>query len=275
MATTFEGATRADVQRFAPEAIDSIVLGPNLRLEIDDAYIEELAHSIAKYDQLEPGIVRRDSEGRPVLVAGFCRLEAVKRINADPAAYGADKPKPYLAVFRRMNEDEALEVNLEENLKRRDLSPMDLARAAVQLERIGWERARIASAMHCTAAHVGSLLSLVELPGNVTLMVHRRRLPVSAALALRKLPRERVDALAERLESGEVTAQVVIREAKAEKRAAGKKLGRTLGEVKAFLEDLATGPATDLLAWIDGELPDDAVASLLAERDPVRAERVA
>lgn len=253
MATTFQGATRADVQRFAPEAIGSIVLGKNLRTEIDDAYIEELAHSIAKIGQLEPGIVRRDSEGNPVLVAGFCRLEAVRRINANPSVYGTDKALPYEAVFRRMNEDQALEINLEENLKRLDLSPMDLARAAAELERIGWERARIAKAMHCTAAHVGSLLSLIELPSAVALMVHRRTLPVSAALAMRKLPRPKVEFLAERLAAGEVTPQIVIREAKAEKRAAGKRLGRTLAEVKEFLGSLSTAPAADFLSWIDGE----------------------
>lgn len=251
MATTFQGATRADVQRFAPEALDTIRLATNLRHDLGD--VEELARRIAADGQLQPGIVRRDSEGFPVLVAGYRRLAAIKLINATAGHFGAPDALPFLAVFRSLNEDGALVLNLRENLDRKDLSPVDLAHAAAHLEALGWERKRIADAMRCTAAHVGSLLSLLELPGSIVTMAHRGEVPVSAALAMRKLPRPKVESLAERLATGEVTPQIVIREAKAEKRAAGKRLGRTLAEVKEFLGSLSTAPAADFLSWIDGE----------------------
>lgn len=68
MGTKFEGATNADLLRFAPEAIGSIIRPGNLSRSTPEPEesLMRLCESIAEIGQSNPVTIRRDNEGRPV-----------------------------------------------------------------------------------------------------------------------------------------------------------------------------------------------------------------
>jgi ParB family chromosome partitioning protein len=88
------------------------------RTEFDEAGLDELADSLKTCGVLSPLLVRKTAEGYE-LIAGERRLRAARR------AGFARVP----VVVRKVTDAEAIEHALIENLQRRDLNPMEKARA--------------------------------------------------------------------------------------------------------------------------------------------------
>lgn len=254
-----EGAQRADILKWEPEELDKIILGRNpSRSNLDtDLRIEELARSIAEHGQLQPGVIRRESGGGGVLVAGFRRLAAIRLINSDPAAYGARGPLAFRASLVSCTDEEALALNLVENLQRLDLNPVDRAHSARELQRLGWEQQRIAGAMGCSTSTVSALLSLLQLPGRTLRQVAAGKLTEGAARKLRGLPEEQVLELTAQIEAGARPAEVV-RAATQRKREAGATVALSLAEIRKALEEQGSDQALAILAWTRGEAPLEA-----------------
>lgn len=240
-----EGATRADILKWAPEAIDRILLGKNPSRANDgaDLDIPGLAASIAAQGQLAPGIVRRDSSGAGVLIAGFRRLAAVKLINEDPAAFGLKGPMPFLATLVTCSDEDALAINL---------VSVDRAHCARDLTKIGWTHERIAKEMDCSPSTVAALLSLLDLPARTLRAVASGRLTEAAARQLRGLPEEEVLALTAEIEGGAKPAAVLAR-VRAARRNNGTKVALNLAEAKRALEAQGSDQALALAAWLRGE----------------------
>lgn len=97
--------------------IDSITVGERRREELGD--IEGLARSIERYGLIHPIVI----DERHTLIAGGRRLEAAKRL-------GWDKIEG--RIFTDLSEDEKREIELEENLRRKDLTPYELAKSLVR-----------------------------------------------------------------------------------------------------------------------------------------------
>lgn len=252
---------RSDVITFPPEELGEIVLALNLRQDLGD--LTELKQSLAQHGQLQPGVVRKDAQGKPVLIAGYRRLAAIMEINQDFAAWNIKGPMSYLAIFSRATEDEAVLLNLRENLDRRELSPVDLAFAARSLERIGWDHSKIADAMRFkSSSRVDQLLGLLELPAGVRKLVHERVATEALAQQLRGMTEPQIATFAERVATGEKPA-VIIREVKDQKRSTGAKVSRTLSELRAGLKDLPGSVPFDLLQWIDGDPTVGTLAQVL------------
>jgi ParB/RepB/Spo0J family partition protein len=248
----FEGVEvgRADILKFPPEELGSIVLSLNLREDLGD--LTEFKKGLAAQGQLQPGLVRRDAQGRPVLVAGYRRLTSIREINDDPGAWGLAGPMPFLAKLVTVNEDEALVINLRENLDRKELSPIDLAYAARRLALLEWDRQKIADAMRLLPSRVGQILSLLELPSRLRKLIHRGKVPESLARNLRGLPEHDVDELVQLVEEGQRPGDV-LRRAKDEQRARGRKTARSLADLRSALQNLHGEAAFNLLQWIDGD----------------------
>ncbi len=146
----------------------------NLRTYEDpdvDAQIEGFAHSYANGHYVPPLIVRVDDEGRIAIVEGHLRrrgaLRAIER--------GCDLP--YLdSVPFKGNDAERVEVMLRsaEGLK---LKPLGVAIGYLRLQRMGYDNAKIAQAMHKTASHVEQMLVLATANHDV------HRLVASGAVA--------------------------------------------------------------------------------------------
>jgi ParB family chromosome partitioning protein len=95
--------------------IDDIIVKKRIRGELGD--IEALAESLKRYGQISPIVLGKKN----VLIAGGRRLEAAKSlgwrtINA--------------LVMETAGELERLEIEVEENIRRKELSPEEAANAA-------------------------------------------------------------------------------------------------------------------------------------------------
>jgi hypothetical protein len=115
----------------------------------------------------------------------------------------------------------------------------------------------------------GTLLKkLLSLPNDVQALVHTRRLSVQAATGLADLPAEEQKQI---LAAGPATSQEVVRKVRDKKIDQGKAQGRSLAEVRSFLEGL-TGPAEpapvkefaeDFLKFIQGKIKDETMEKRL------------
>ena len=98
--------------------IDEIVVGERAREESGD--LDALAGSICRCGLLQPLIV----DGRNRLVAGQRRLEACKRLGW---------PEVPVRRYDDLGEVERRMVELEENLRRKDLAPYERSKAIAAL----------------------------------------------------------------------------------------------------------------------------------------------
>ena len=97
-----------------------ISVGSNFRKVFNEKAIRELADSIGKVGVLQPVILRRDPKHKyPVLVAGERRLRAAQLAGV----------KTIPGRILDITADQALEVQALENLHRKDLTPLEEARA--------------------------------------------------------------------------------------------------------------------------------------------------
>ena len=99
----------------------SITIKKRIRKDLGD--LKPLMESMKKYGQLSPIIINRKYE----LIAGHRRLESARllgwhSINA--------------VIVDRDNEQDKMEMELEENIQRRDLSPEELAEGFSRLEKL-------------------------------------------------------------------------------------------------------------------------------------------
>lgn len=111
------------------------------RKEFTPEAIIELGDSIDCYSLLHPIIIRKDDKERNVLVAGWRRLNAIKYLweTGREVTCGQEKfpenqlPCNYLGEIDPID---AFAIELEENIKREDLSWQDRARALQRLEEV-------------------------------------------------------------------------------------------------------------------------------------------
>ena len=94
----------------------------NVRTVTDKGADVELANSIEQHGILEPVIVRKKNN-QFILVSGYRRLAAVKSL----------KLKSIPASIMDLTEEQALEVQLVENIQRANLSPLDEAEGFISL----------------------------------------------------------------------------------------------------------------------------------------------
>jgi ParB family chromosome partitioning protein len=125
------------------------------RQYFDPESLEELADSIRARGLLQPIIVRRGADGEYTLVAGERRLRA-----AELAGVGL--------VPAILSDDDLLEVALEENVQREDLSPLEEAEALAALaQERGHSHAELAQVIHKSRPYVSNTLALTRLPADV------------------------------------------------------------------------------------------------------------
>jgi ParB family chromosome partitioning protein len=89
----------------------------SLRLSVDEDYITELAQSMESNGQLQPILVRSIQSGDYEIVAGEQRYLATKRTGLTTI----------LCIIKNMNDREAFEASLIENVQRKDLTDYELA----------------------------------------------------------------------------------------------------------------------------------------------------
>lgn len=101
--------------------ISEIVVRKRVRQDLGD--LKDLMESLKKFGQLNPVIITREKE----LIAGHRRLESAKRLGW----YTVD-----VVSVDRVSEAEKLEMELQENVHRKDLSPAELLEGYSRLEKL-------------------------------------------------------------------------------------------------------------------------------------------
>jgi ParB family chromosome partitioning protein len=145
------------------------------RSDFDPKEIESLADSLKKDGLLQPVVVRPAGAGFYQLVAGERRWRAAKLAGLSRVP----------VIIRQVEDKKMLELALVENLQRRDLNPMEKARAFRQLMTLnGWTQEQLADSMGMGRPTAANFLRLLDLPVEVQEAVSRGTISMGHARAL-------------------------------------------------------------------------------------------
>ncbi len=167
-----------EVLRVNPTAIAADPNQP--RQTFDEAKIDELAASLKEHGVIQPLIVRRIGDGYR-LVAGERRLRAAVQAGLQEVP----------VVLREMDDREAMEVSLVENLQREDLGPIEQAVAFRRLvDEFGLTQEEVAKRVGKSRPDVANTLRLLNLEPEVRDFVSDGRISGGHGRALLGLGRE-------------------------------------------------------------------------------------
>ncbi len=145
------------------------------RKQFDEEGISELAASITQHGLLQPLTVRPLADGTYQLVAGERRWRASRLAGLDEVP----------VIVREMNDREAAEIALIENLQREDLNPMEEAVGlSTLMETYGLTQEETAKAVSKSRPAVTNALRLLHLPGAVRDLVGSGQLSAGHARAI-------------------------------------------------------------------------------------------
>lgn len=185
----------ADLKARAVIEIDPHLIlsgGVQDRLETDEEQDSDLRRSIAEYGQQVPVLVRPhpDKDGHYQIVYGRRRVLALRDIG-----------QPVKALVRDLDDRELVLAQGQENTARRDLSFIEKANFARQMEQAGYDRKIICDALSVDKTLLSRMLSIAD------------RVPTALIEHIGTAPsvgRDRWLALADLIELGEASAHEVI-----------------------------------------------------------------
>lgn len=190
MADSFLGKLRG---RTGQVQIPTAKVAPNPyqpRLNFQDEELLELAQSIKTHGLLQPIVVTKSAEkpGEYILVAGERRLRAAK-------IAGLEEIQAVVGVF---DEQAMAEMALVENIQRKDLTPIEEARAYKELiDRFGFTQHELGVRLGKNQSTIANKLRLLTLPEEVHEYISREILTERHARALLRLEPETIVKVAE------------------------------------------------------------------------------
>ncbi|OPZ60370.1 MAG: putative chromosome-partitioning protein ParB [Synergistetes bacterium ADurb.Bin520] len=171
-------------------------LGPNAfqpRQEFDAEALRQLGESLREHGVLQPLLVRRkapdDGPERYEIVAGERRWRAARAVGL-----------PLVPVrVLELDDTQAAEIALVENIQREDLSPLEVAEALEELvDKHGLTQEEAATRIGWSRAAVANKLRLLQLSPPLRAHLREKRLSEGHLRALLGAPEDRREALAER-----------------------------------------------------------------------------
>jgi ParB family chromosome partitioning protein len=160
--------------------IDRIAANPyQPRKAFDEKSIDELTRSVREHGIVQPLVVSRTSDNRYRLIAGERRFRAAQRagLQSVPAV-----------VKDLLQESDALQIALIENIQREDLNPMEEANAYHQLhDDFGLTQEEISRRVGKERSTVANFLRLLKLPEPVKKLLASGQLSMGHARALLSL----------------------------------------------------------------------------------------
>jgi ParB family transcriptional regulator, chromosome partitioning protein len=145
------------------------------RKTFNDASIEELARSVREHGIVQPLVVTRAGD-RYKLIAGERRFRAAQRAGLRTVP---------VVIKEMMQEGEALQIALIENIQREDLNPMEEAMAYGQLnQEFGLTQEEISKKVGKERSTVANFLRLLKLPDSVKKLLGSGQLSMGHARAL-------------------------------------------------------------------------------------------
>ena len=179
-----EGATpkpadEAEDGSFRRLPVDLIQRGKHQpRRIVEEATLEELAHSVRTRGIVQPIVVRPAGTGSFEIVAGERRWRAAQMAGLDEVP----------VVVRDCSDREAAAVALIENIQREDLNPIEEAQGYRSLaDEFGLTHQELADTVGRSRSSVSNALRLLDLNEDVRAMVERGELDMGHARALLSL----------------------------------------------------------------------------------------
>jgi len=151
------------------------------RKQFDEEKIKELAESIKAHGVVQPVIVRPSGK-RYILVAGERRWRASRAANKTTIP----------AIVLDLNEKEALEISLIENLQREDLNPIEEAKGIQEMiERLNITQEEAAECLGKSRPAVANALRLLQLSETIQDLLAEKKLSAGHARALLSITDEK------------------------------------------------------------------------------------
>ncbi len=180
--------------------------GAQPRKYFDDETINALVESVREKGILQPLLVRRDPQQSNAyeIVAGERRWRAAQRAQL----------REVPVVIKELDDSEALEIALIENIQREDLTPIEEADAYQRLmDEFSHTQEALASSLGKSRSHIANTLRLLSLPDAVKTMVNEGKISAGHARAL--VTAAEPEALAEKVVRGGLNVRQTERLAKA------------------------------------------------------------
>lgn len=145
------------------------------RRHFDPTSLEELSTSIKKHGLMQPIVVRETSSGAYEIIAGERRFRAAQNAGLTNVP----------VVIRSVNDSQALELALIENIQRADLNPLEEAAGYQRLmDEFGYTQEKLAPVVGKSRSHIANLLRLLKLPDSIKTRIDSGELTMGHARAL-------------------------------------------------------------------------------------------
>lgn len=157
--------------------IDKIIAGIyQPRTFFNDEYLQELSDSIKENGVIQPIIVRQIKEDdKYEIIAGERRFRASKLANL----------KKIPAIVKKLNNHQALEFALIENIQRQDLTVIEEAQGYKKLvDEFFYNHDQIAKKVGKSRSHISNLLRLLMLPDSIQHLINDGLITMGHARAL-------------------------------------------------------------------------------------------
>ncbi len=172
---------KASNKRFNANISDLTANKYQPRAHFNEEKLAELANSIRKNGIIQPIAVRTDKvdPGRYEIVAGERRWLAAQKAGLHEVPI----------IVLDLDDNEALEVAIVENIQRDDLNVIEEAKGYQRLsEEFGYDHEKIANFMSKSRSHISNTLRLLSLPEDVIGMIEEGNLTAGQARPLIGLP---------------------------------------------------------------------------------------
>lgn len=168
--------TTAGSSSISEIALSKIYANPNQpRHTFDEEALDELAQSIAEHGVISPITLRKDNDGRYMIIAGERRYRASKMagLNTIPA------------YIRTAKDEQVMEWALIENIQREDLDAIEIALAYQRLmDDYDLTQERMSERVGKKRATVANYLRLLKLPAEIQLGIKEKKIDMGHARAI-------------------------------------------------------------------------------------------
>lgn len=177
-----EAAKKQTAERIVSIPVTDISPSPyQPRVQMNSELLEELSASIKEKGVVQPIIVRSLGNDKYEVVAGERRLRACKLAGLQEIP----------AIIKEVNDVEAMEIAITENIQREDLNSIELARAYYALmNQFNLTQEQLAQAVGKSRSAVANIMRLLQLPQEIQENVLAGKITMGHARALLALEKE-------------------------------------------------------------------------------------
>lgn len=187
------------VSRMEELEVESIIPNPKQpRTSFDDDALEELADSIATLGLIQPITVRKEADGKYIIISGERRWRASKLAGK----------KTIPAYVRDVDDKELHEMALVENIQRQDLNAMEIAISLQRLiDECGVTQETVAQRVGKKRSTVANYLRLIQMCPEVQMALKGNLITMGHAKAIAAAPEEAQPSLVKKVIKKELSVR--------------------------------------------------------------------